>query len=82
MGSTAARPVLRRTHKIITHSRCKGNPPRRDAMNRVSHRPDGPVRGKNVGAGLSPERVRRDESRLYAGNIQLRGKILSIGCRE
>ena len=31
--------------------------------------PDGPPREENAAAGLCPERVRRDESRLYAGNI-------------
>ena len=50
-----------------------GSPPRRDAIHRVSHRPDGPTRLKNVCAGLRPERVRRDESRLYAADIQHRG---------
>ena len=45
------------------------------AIHCVSHRPDGPARGKNAGAGLRPERVRRDESRLYAAGIQLCGAI-------
>ena len=48
-------------------------PTRRDAIHRVSHRPDGPRGGKNVGAGLCPERVRRDESRLYAADFPCGG---------
>ena len=56
----------------------KGCPPRRDAIHRVSHRPHGPPQGKNVGAGLRPGRVRRDESRLYAGKFPC-GRIPTAG---
>ena len=57
-----------------------GCPLRRDAIHHVSHVPDGPAAGKNVDAGLRPERVRRDESRLYVadfacgGNVWMRGR--------
>ena len=53
-----------------------GSPPRRDAIHRVSHRPDGPTQGKNAKAGLRPERVRRDESRLTRSGLPTRLKIL------
>ena len=46
-----------------------GSPPRRDAIHRVSHRPDGPLRGRMSRRGIRPERVRRDESLLYAGKF-------------
>ena len=47
---------------------------RRDAIHRVSHRLDGHTAGKNVVAGPCPERVRRDESRLYVADCPCGGE--------
>ena len=40
--------------------------------------PCGPARGKNATAGLRPERVRRDESRLYAADIHPRSSTPTL----
>ena len=66
-GYRVVRPLWgRQPRGKRAHPTRTGSPPRRDAIHRVSHRPDGPAQGKNAEAGLRPERVRRDESRLYA----------------
>ena len=82
MGSTATRHAHRPPRSKQVRSVCTGSPPRRDAIHRVSHRLEGPTQRKNVVAGLRPERVRRDKSRLYAGNTQLRGSTPAHATRD
>ena len=57
----------------------QGGRPRKDAIYRVSYLPAGPQRGENVEAGLRPERVRRDESRLYVADFACGGNVWPRG---
>ena len=67
-------PVSGRQRPDVRNARGEaGCPLRRDAIHRVSHRPDGPHHGKDTVAGRRPERVRRDESRLYVVDIPCGG---------
>ena len=66
-GSAALHP------RLLIARPLRGRQPRGNITLPALHRPDGPARGKNAPAGLRPERVRRDESRLYAGNIPCGG---------
>ena len=59
-GSAALHP------RLLIARPLRGRQPRGNITLPALHRPDGPARGKNAPAGLRPERVRRDESRLYA----------------